>query len=492
MVKIKQNINKNQITATSSKTGGAVIAGTDASIYYSNLSKEWACKMPASVDGTEYSAKYYMEKTKQEAIDSKSELQDLCSQNIIDLQSAGDEILDSVTEIYNQTADKADEIMNLTLNSADIDLSNITSTAINKIMEYGQSRNIGEIVASAIPLTDAGLHLLDGALISGSGSYSAFVDYIAGLVADYPDLFDTEANWQSAVTQYGVCGKFVYDSANNTVRLPKITGIVEGTTDVTALGDLVEAGLPNITGSVYNSSTGAGDQFSDIATVSSLGALSDIRSTVGRYGITNGTTTYTNMWDGISFDASNSNATYGNSSTVQPQTIKVLYYIAIATSAKTQIQVDIDEIATDSNGKADVDGSNMVNSVKNFDGQWVNSYLQLASSVAISTSADQTYSLSSYLPNDGYNYEVLVGANISVTTNSKYCNIYAHTDLISGSAGIVGGSKSGTNYSFYSCGSAVLIVGTGRTITIIKGSTTNSEGTYTLNVYGYRRIGTNQ
>ena len=68
--------------------------------------------------------------------------------------------------------------------------------------------NIGEIVTSAIPLTDAGLHLLDGALISGNGSYNAFVTYIASLVSTYPNLFVTESTWQNTVNTYGVCGKF--------------------------------------------------------------------------------------------------------------------------------------------------------------------------------------------------------------------------------------------------------------------------------------------
>jgi hypothetical protein len=85
----------------------------------------------------------------------------------------------------------------------------------------GESRNIGQIIPSAIPLTDAGLHLLDGALIQGDGIYSAFVTYIAGLVSTYPDLFVSESDWQSAVSSKGICGKFVYDSTNNTVRLPK-------------------------------------------------------------------------------------------------------------------------------------------------------------------------------------------------------------------------------------------------------------------------------
>ena len=57
-------------------------------------------------------------------------------------------------------------------------------------------------------------------------------------------------------------------------------------------------------------------------------------------------------------DASRSSPVYGKSTTVQPQTIKSLLYICVANSVKTQIQVDIDNIATDLNGKADRDLSN--------------------------------------------------------------------------------------------------------------------------------------
>lgn len=218
-------------------------------------------------------------------------------------------------------------------------------------MGGGASRNIGEIVASTIPLTDAVLHLLDGSLLS-YGSYQDFIDYIADLYesGDYPDLFETEANWQQSVTTYGVCGKFVYDSVNNTVRLPKITGIVEGTTDLTALGDLVEAGLPNITGSWRS-----GIYTSESATSGAIYGV-DYGTDHGGSGSTMETYTF-------NINASRSSSIYGNSSTVQPQTIKVLYYIVLATSTKTEIEVDIDEIATDLNGKMDTDLSNMSASV---------------------------------------------------------------------------------------------------------------------------------
>lgn len=159
--------------------------------------------------------------------------------------------------------------------------------------------------------------------------------------------FCTESEWQTSVTNYGVCGKFVYDRFNNTVRLPKITGIIEGTTDVSALGNLVEAGLPNITAGTYTivgSDSYSGSFYGDPFT--------------NKYNEDKNNSSY---WyeNALNFDASRSSSIYGNSTTVQPQTIKVLYYIVIATSSKTDIQVDIDEIATDLNSKADIDLSNV-------------------------------------------------------------------------------------------------------------------------------------
>ena len=127
-------------------------------------------------------------------------------------------------------------------------------------------------------------------------AYSAIQGYESG-------LFFTEEQWKDCVAKYGSCGKFVY--SDDGVRLPKVSDIVQGTTDASELGDMIEAGLPNITGTF---------------------TASDI--------------------------------VYGRSGTVQPQTIKALLYIVVATAIKTPVEVDIDEIATDLNGKADKDFSN--------------------------------------------------------------------------------------------------------------------------------------
>ena len=218
-------------------------------------------------------------------------------------------------------------------------LSN-TSYWAEAVLDSG--RKIGEIVTSTIPLSDAGLHLLDGALISGSGSYADFVSYIASIYNSSLNYFCTEAQWQASVSQYGVCGKFVYDSVNNTVRLPKVTGFIEGAGGVSTLGNLTAAGLPNITA-----------QFAlDNQHWMSGAVYSGDRVNSGANGETG--VEYHSY-----FDASRSSTIYGNSSTVQPQSVKVFYYIVIATTTKTAIEVDIDEIATDLNGKADKDFTNV-------------------------------------------------------------------------------------------------------------------------------------
>lgn len=97
-------------------------------------------------------------------------------------------------------------------------------------------RHIGEIFYSTVPITDAGVHLLDGSLLLDGGIYDSFITYIASLKDTYPDIFCTESEWQSSVSTYGTCGKFVLTEGTS-LRLPKMVGFVEGTSDATKLGD---------------------------------------------------------------------------------------------------------------------------------------------------------------------------------------------------------------------------------------------------------------
>lgn len=201
----------------------------------------------------------------------------------------------------------------------------------------------GQTIFSLDPIIDEGVHLLDGSVLSVGGIYDSFItDYITNLYTNYPQRFCTEAEWQQSVTTYGVCGKYVYTEGVS-VRLPKVTGHVEGTIDASALGDIVEAGLPNITGSFLGESsaeTGAFYKNGEIqAGNTAVGSSVDDQI--------------------ILFDASRSNPIYKDGvNTVQTQSILGYMYIVVATTTKTQTEVDIDNIATDLNGKADVDLSN--------------------------------------------------------------------------------------------------------------------------------------
>ena len=174
--------------------------------------------------------------------------------------------------------------------------------------------------------------------------------------------FTEESAWQSSVSTYGVCGKFVYDSVGNTVRLPKITGKIEGTTDATALGDLAAqyVKLPNISGNVgYIVFTDQGNHASGPFTLDSISGSANLSGNGNRQ------TVY--------FDASRSSSVYsgnGSDTKIHEQAIKCYYYIVIATMTKTEIEVDIDDVATDLNGKADIDFTNVNNTATSIGAKW--------------------------------------------------------------------------------------------------------------------------
>lgn len=236
-------------------------------------------------------------------------------------------------------------------------------TKWEKVEMGGSSRNIGEIVASTIPLTDAGLHLLDGALLQ-YGSYQAFIDYIADLYdsGDYTAIFDTEANWQSAVTTYGVCGKFVYDSVNNTVRLPKYSNKIYTSTieqdTAPVIGNGIAIGL--------DSGTTTGYGLHSDSSSGNLGVYS------GVYGQNVGTQSVTGALKGYNLGLSKDGTKSGIIAQLSDITTSLegYYYIVVATSTKTAIQVDIDEIATDLNGKADVDLTNVNDTATSTGASW--------------------------------------------------------------------------------------------------------------------------
>ena len=82
---------------------------------------------------------------------------------------------------------------------------------------------VGSIFASAIPITDARVHLLDGSIISQTGVYETFTNLIKALDASGQPITCTQTEFDADVSTYGQCGKFVIDNTAKTIRLPRIT-----------------------------------------------------------------------------------------------------------------------------------------------------------------------------------------------------------------------------------------------------------------------------
>ena len=351
------------------------------------------------------------------------------------------------------------------------------------------NRSIGEIIPSTIPLTEAGLHLLDGALIT-NGMYADFITYMANLTATAPDCFCTEAEWQQSVATYGVCGKFVYDSVNNTVRLPKWgSQAFTKTSSVSTDATVPVVGNGKTIGLVDSTNTGYGLTAANSYLIGNKAPYGQNFGTASISGQNyTGTTslglTSSGGDSGIVADVSSL------TSLINEYPLDCYYYIVIATNVKTDIVVDIDEIATDLNGKADVDGTNMVNSVKKFDGQWVYTNTQIVTNVTAPTTNSLSYSLSSYLPNDAYNYEVLFVAN-GTTGSTSGDRVYLELETdIQPNVCYVGLARTRTASDVSCAGSCIMAVGSGREVIIV--ATGNNTGYISLRALGYRRIGTNQ
>ena len=215
------------------------------------------------------------------------------------------------------------------------------------LYEYAQTlqqqlvynRFVGEVFSSLVPINDNGVKLLDGSVLEVGGIYDEFINHIVGFKESYPNLFCTEEEWNTSISTYGVCGKFVYTEGVS-LRIPKITGFVEGTLDATELGNLIEAGLPNITG---ESNIGGNAP----KTVPSSGALKQVRYQLNS--VVNATSSDISDLAQTALDASLSNPIYGNSSTVQPQSIRVYYYIVVANGIKQDVEIDLDNVLTEVN-----------------------------------------------------------------------------------------------------------------------------------------------
>lgn len=129
------------------------------------------------------------------------------------------------------------------------------------------------------------------------------------------------------------------------------------------------------------------------------------------------------------------------------------------------------------------------------DGQWTYKNTSLGSGVTWNTSSHRdakNYSLSSYLPNDGQKYEVMIRAQGTTTsTSGKFIAISIFSDILIAPI-YVCRSRTRSSSSVNCSGNIIIPVGTGRKISVAgAGSEASADGTYDIACMGYRRIGTN-
>lgn len=191
---------------------------------------------------------------------------------------------------------------------------------------------VGDIALAPLGIdeTDNCRRYLNGQVILQS-QFVAFTEKLKHAITLYPNLSTTETNWQSAVTlsPLGQCGKFVIDDDAGTIRLPKVVNVM-GALDLATIGQTVEAGLPNIEGNLVGALM--------MVNSGKTGCLvNSVNSPGGNTGISAGSLT---RYGTIDVNASKSNPIYGNSETVQQESIKYPYFIQVATSNNEDVQID--------------------------------------------------------------------------------------------------------------------------------------------------------
>ena len=153
---------------------------------------------------------------------------------------------------------------------------------------------------------------------------------------------------------------------------------------------------------------------------------------------------------------------------------------ALTTDVKTSLVAAINE-----NETKKIDENSKV-----VDGQWVSAKVELANNVTLPTTVADTYSLSTYLPDDNYDYEVIFSAQPSTgATSGNYATMTLVTDIITYGAWIAR-AVTRANAIVSAFGTCTLPVGLGRSVSVNPSSV--NVGTYYLYAIAYRRIGTNQ
>ena len=385
MVDVSSQNNSASINVSSGGNSASINATPDMAQYYSEKAREWAISNRI-VDNTDYSSKYYAEKSKESETNSsnyersviekynsfvevsnqaEAELQTLRDDSILQINTVASS---GISDIANKTSEAITNL-NTNIETATSEINNVKNNAVTQLSKEAQEQ-LKNIESTGFYMRDDKLYFINSKgeeeeFVSGGGGglelgdigiaplgidetkgkrrylngqiiiqeqYVQFTNKVKSAVALYPSLACTESEWQTIATMTvgGQVGKFVVDDAQGTIRLPRIIMPIQGLTDLSKLAEIVEAGLPNITGS-----TNQGGATNSAGEVSANGAFADTEPNAAMYT----TSSSGRLNSRINFDASKSNPIYGNSDTVQQEQIQYPYFIQVATGAEESIDV---------------------------------------------------------------------------------------------------------------------------------------------------------
>lgn len=255
-------------------------------------------------------------------------------------------------------------------NNANTDLSNITEAGQQVIAKYSRSFSLFDTKLSDHVLEgdEAVGWALQGSLVTNT--YPAAVNAIKTAYTSGTDETFTlgditfpykkaQNGWQIAdiaqkdnvdalFTQTGVAKFYVLDSENNQFYLPRENWFQQLTTDPDKVNKYNEAGLPNIEGILS----------SEWPIFSSAKGALKIINTASPYKIAEAGSGSGMSQFGI--DASLSSSIYNNSDTVQPPSSNWLLYYVVGNTITNESEIDVGNVLSDLQLKADTNLANVV------------------------------------------------------------------------------------------------------------------------------------
>ena len=361
-------------------------------------------------------------------------------------------------------------------NNANQDLSNISEAGKEVIRQNsGAGMPVGTIFAHTCAADFVPENSLpcDGAEYTQTQFPTFYNDWLVGARLNTC----TYEEYQSDIDTYGKCVKFGLDTASGKFKVPTIpdgTHIQQAMTDG-ELGKSYNAGLPNITGS-FGTSDGTGTTYK-AQTFKTDGCFECVSASY------NGKISSQNDNGSglirVTANASLSSPIYKDDvTTVQTESVAVRFFVVVATGAINQSELDWSQYMAGLQGKLNVDCSNLSEAGKKvFDGQWVSIETTTLLSIKTGTS---TVDLSEHLPSDNNNYEIMLLCALDAPNGvAAFISSEILPNKMKVCAPVSDRSLNTVNFP----------IGQNRELTIEISGTANDVS---FEMYGYRRLGTNE